>query len=88
VFDAQVFCLGCTLTYKKKSKRQKERIMAFQLSNGHVMEYVVACALGFDGRGMWHEKWLKPLHLLTPSLFTVVTKTLTYQPGGREFSVV
>jgi len=51
------------------------------LSNGHKLEYVVASgALGFDGRGWWHERPLVWLGLIQPKLFTVVIKSLSLQP--------
>lgn len=52
-----------------------------QLSNGHSFEYVAASgALAYDGRG-WPWEWpLRWLGLIDPSLFTIVTKTLTYHP--------
>ena len=51
------------------------------LSNGHQFEYMAASgALAYFGRGWWWEKPLVWLGLLDPSLFTVVTKTLTYRP--------
>ncbi len=50
------------------------------LSNGHVLKYVVASgALAFDAKGWWWEKPLFWLGLIKPHLFTVVTKTLTYE---------
>lgn len=52
------------------------------LSNGH--SFVVATAagaLGYDGRGYWWEKYgLIPLGVIDPSLFTIITKTLTIKP--------
>lgn len=52
-----------------------------QLSNGHVFEYMAASgALAFDGKGWPWEQPLRWSGLLDPSLFTVVTKTLTYEP--------
>ena len=51
------------------------------LSNGHSFLFMVASgALAFDGRG-WPWEWpLRWAGLIDPSLFTVVTKTLTRQP--------
>ncbi len=51
------------------------------LSNGHRFEYMVASgALAFDGKG-WPWEWpLRWSGFLDPSLFTVVIKTLTYEP--------
>lgn len=52
-----------------------------QLSNGHQFEYMAASgALAFNGQGWFWEWPLKKMRLLDPSLFTVVIKTLTYQP--------
>lgn len=49
-----------------------------QLSNGHQFEYMAASgALGFDGMGYLWERPFRWLSFLNPSLFTVVTKTLT-----------
>ena len=52
-----------------------------KLSNGHRFEYMAASgALAFDGKG-WPWEWpLKKMGLLAPSLFTVVIKTLTFDP--------
>ncbi|MBF0493299.1 MAG: hypothetical protein HQM15_11055 [Deltaproteobacteria bacterium] len=52
-----------------------------QLSNGHSFEYVAASgALAYDGQG-WPWEWpFRWLGLIDPSLFTIVTKTLTAQP--------
>lgn len=52
-----------------------------QLSNNHAFEYVAASgALAYDGRG-WPWEWpLRWMGLLDPTLFTIVTKTLTYHP--------
>ncbi len=51
------------------------------LSNGHHFEYLAASgALAYDGRG-WPWEWpLRWCNLIDPSLFTIVTKTLTYHP--------
>lgn len=52
-----------------------------RLSNGHAFEYMaVSGALGYDGQGWPWERPLKCLGLLDPSLFTVVSKTLTLHP--------
>jgi len=52
-----------------------------RLSNGHEFEYIVASGgLGFDGRGYPHERLLRLMGLVDPSLFTVVAKTVTYNP--------
>lgn len=50
------------------------------LSNGHSFKYVAASgALNLDGKGWWHEKLFgRSKKIFDPSLFTVVTKTLTY----------
>lgn len=51
------------------------------LSNGHAFQFVAASgALAFDGRGWpweWPLRWFK---ILDPSLFTIVTKSLTLHP--------
>jgi dihydroorotate dehydrogenase len=52
-----------------------------RLSNGHEFEYVVASgALAFDGEGWFWERPLVWLGIIKPELFTVVIKTLTYNP--------
>lgn len=52
-----------------------------KLSNGHVLDYVVASgSLAFDGRGWLWEKPLVRAGLIKPELFTVVLKTLTRHP--------
>ncbi len=49
-----------------------------KLSNGHVLDYVVASgALGFKGKGWLWERPLVFLGLIKPEDFTVVIKTLT-----------
>ena len=54
-----------------------------ELSNGYRFEYMAASgALGFNGQGWPWEKPFKYLGLLDPSLFMVVTKTLT--PNSEE----
>lgn len=51
------------------------------LSNKHSFQFMVASgALAFDGGGWPWEKPLRWVNLLDPSLFTVVTKTLTWKP--------
>jgi len=52
-----------------------------ELSNGHRFEYMAASgALAFDGKG-WPWEWpLRKMGLFDPSLFTVVIKTLTFDP--------
>jgi dihydroorotate dehydrogenase len=51
-----------------------------KLSNGHELEYVVASgALAYDGKGWWWERPLVWLGLIKPELFTVVTKSLTFE---------
>ncbi len=50
-----------------------------RLSNGHEFEYATASgALGFDGRGWPWEKPLIKLGFMDPSLFTIFTKTTTF----------
>jgi dihydroorotate dehydrogenase (NAD+) catalytic subunit len=50
-------------------------------TNGHSFEFMAASgALAFDGRG-WPWEWpLRWVGLLDPTLFTIVTKTLTRRP--------
>lgn len=52
-----------------------------RFSNGHAFEYMTASgALGFDGKGwLWEQPW-RWIGLLDPTLFTSVTKTLTFRP--------
>ncbi len=55
--------------------------MKIILSNGHILQYVVASgALAFDGKGWPWERPLVWLGLIKPELFTVVIKTLTRHP--------
>lgn len=60
-----------------------------QLSNQHSFEYMAASgALAYDGRG-WPWEWpLRWMGLVDPTLFTIVTKTLTYAPrkGNLDWS--
>lgn len=50
------------------------------LPNKHKLEYVAASgALGFDGKGYPWEQLLIFLRLIDPSLFTVVSKTITFE---------
>ena len=52
-----------------------------QFSNSHKFEYMAASgALNFDGKGYLWEWIFRWLGFLNPSLFTVVIKTLTYEP--------
>lgn len=52
-----------------------------ELSNGYEMEFIAASgALGFDGKGYWWEYPLKIINMFDTSLFTPITKTLTYLP--------
>jgi dihydroorotate dehydrogenase len=53
----------------------------FKLSNGHIVEWVVASgALGYFGKGAWWgEHLLRWLGLIDPSLFTIVAKTVTFE---------
>ncbi len=51
------------------------------LSNGHVLDHVVASgSLAFDGRGWPWERPMVAARLIRPDLFTVVLKTLTRHP--------
>lgn len=57
-----------------------------ELSNGHKFEYMAASgALAFNGKGYPHEWPLRWTGLLDPSLFTVVIKTLTYEPRKGNY---
>lgn len=52
-----------------------------KLSNGYELEFLAASgALGFNGKGYWWEYPLKVFNMFDTSLFTTVTKTLTYLP--------
>ncbi len=59
------------------------------LSNGHSFTFMTASgALAFDGRG-WPWEWpFRWVGLIDPSLFTIVTKTLTLnpRPGNLRWS--
>ncbi len=58
-----------------------KEIPGIQLSNLHRMSHVVASgALAFDGKGWLWERPLVALGLIKPELFTVVLKTLTWDP--------
>lgn len=49
------------------------------LSNGHKFNFCCASgALGFNGDGWWFEQPFRWLGLLNPSVFTIITKTLTF----------
>ncbi len=57
-----------------------------KLSNGHVLKYVVASgALAFDGKGWWWERIFVWLGRINPTLFTVITKTLTREPRKGNY---
>ena len=57
-----------------------------KLSNGHKLEYLAASgALGYDGKGYWWEQFPKIINLFDVSLFTPITKTLTYKPRKGNF---
>jgi dihydroorotate dehydrogenase (NAD+) catalytic subunit len=56
-------------------------ITLIQLSNGHKFLFMTASgALGFGGRGWFWEQPLRWIKLFDPTLFTVVTKTVTLNP--------
>lgn len=60
-----------------------------RLSNGH--EFTFACgsgALAFDGRGWWWEHPLRWLGILNPKAFTVVAKTVTWEPKKGNLSLL
>ena len=60
-----------------------------KLSNGYELEFLAASgSLGFDGKGYWWGKPLKLFGLFNTSLFTPITKTLTYYPekGNCKYS--
>lgn len=60
-----------------------------ELSNGHKLEYLAASgALGFDGKGYWWEYPFKVLNMFDISLFTPVTKTLTYLPERGNLKIL
>jgi len=60
--------------------------MSIQLSNGHVLEYVVASgALAFDGRGWPWERWMVWFGIIKPELFAIVLKTLTLHPTKGNY---
>jgi dihydroorotate dehydrogenase len=57
-----------------------------RLSNGY--SFTVACASGAlaYGRGWWWERYgLLPLRILRPEQYTVITKTLTYEPTRGRY---
>lgn len=50
-------------------------------SNGHRLIFACASgALAFNGKGWWFEQPFRWLGLLNPKAFTVVAKTVTFQP--------
>lgn len=54
-----------------------------KLSNGYNLEYVASSgALAYNGKGYWWEQPLRWVKLLDISLFTPITKTLTYLPNN------
>ena len=56
--------------------------------NGHSFEYMAASgALGFDGEGYPWERLLKLLGLMDLSLFTVVSKTITFEKEKGHLNV-
>lgn len=60
--------------------------MSIKLSNGYVLEYMVASgALAFDGKGWPWERPLVWMGKIKPGLFTVVLKSLTLHPRPGNF---
>lgn len=57
------------------------------LSNGHVLEYVVASGgLGYFGEGAWWlERMLISMGQINPFLFTIIGKTVTMHPRKGNF---
>jgi len=52
-----------------------------ELSNGHQFTFMAASgALGYTGKGWWWEYPLRWVKLIDPTLFTIVTKTVTLKP--------
>lgn len=59
-----------------------------RLTNGHEFQYMAASgALGFDGKGWFWEQPSRWLGKIDPSLFTIVTKTLTRWPIKGNLSM-
>lgn len=59
-----------------------------RLSNRHEFEYMAASgALGFDGKGYPWEIPFRFLGLMDPSLFTVVSKTITFEREKGHLNV-
>lgn len=51
------------------------------LSNGHSFEFAAAAGALAWGRGWWWERYgLIPLGVIDPSVFTIITKTITCEP--------
>ncbi len=60
-----------------------------KLSNGYELEFLAASgALGFDGKGYWWEYPFKVLNKFDTSLFTPITKTLTYLPESGNIGIL
>ncbi|MBU2545056.1 hypothetical protein KKC65_01180 [Patescibacteria group bacterium] len=59
-----------------------------KLSNGHEFEYIAASGtLGYNGKGWPHEWSLRWMGLIDPSLFTIVAKTVTFEPRKGNFKL-
>lgn len=59
-----------------------------KFSNGHELLFANGSgALAFDGKGWWWEQPLRWLGLMDPKKFTVVAKTVTYQPKEGNLSM-
>lgn len=57
-----------------------------QFHNGHKYDYGVASgALSFDGDGWWFEQPWRWMGILRPEEFTIITKTLTYEPRKGNY---
>jgi dihydroorotate dehydrogenase (NAD+) catalytic subunit len=58
------------------------------LSNGHKILFANGSgALAFDGRGWWWEQPLRWFGMLDPKAFTVVAKTVTFEPRKGNLSM-
>ncbi len=60
-------------------------MFGIKLSNGYTLDYVTSSgALGYNGNGWLHEQPLRWLGLLDQTLFTNITKTVTFKPREGE----
>lgn len=57
-----------------------------KLHNGHEFTFCTASgALGYTGNGWWFEQLARLVGWIKPSEFTIITKTLTYEPRKGNY---